>query len=335
MHDALVALIRADPVLELERGRGARRAGDGLQDALAVFGVDVGQQRLSECRPSGGVSAEDLVQLIGPRHLGGREIAAPRADPRQTLRFLKLRHHELALAFGLLAPGDVTHNRAKAGHVAGVVSHRRDRDRDLDQGAVLTSPDSLIELDVLAGPRARDHSFEVSARVRLEHRDRLADRLVRPIAEDLLRAAIPDRDHAVEIGADDCGIGRDDDRRERAIDVLNPLAIGDVAADREPTQPLAGGGRPRRRVDLVPTLAAQAEEVERERLAIESTAVVRLPEPEPVRREHLAHESALDRGGVEACLGEPAPGGEDVAEVAVKERHPRAGQALESAQGEL
>ncbi len=69
VHDALVSLIGSNPVLEVEGGRPARRAGDGLEDALAVVGVDVGEQHVPERRPLRRVPAEDLVKLIGPGDL--------------------------------------------------------------------------------------------------------------------------------------------------------------------------------------------------------------------------------------------------------------------------
>ena len=86
----------------------------------------------------------------------------------------------------------------------GGIANRRDRQRDRDQRAVLAPPNRVEVLDAFAAANAPEHHVLFGKAIRRDqHRDRLPDGLVGGVAEQLLGAAIPGGDDAVEILADD------------------------------------------------------------------------------------------------------------------------------------
>src|SRR3954462_479589 len=110
----------------------------------------------------------------------------------------------LKLPFNLLAIGNIPGNLRGANHGAIGIANRRDCQRDRDERAVLTPANRVEMLDAFAAADAPEHHLLFREAVwRNHHRDGLPDRLFGGVAEQLLGAAIPGGDDAVEIFADD------------------------------------------------------------------------------------------------------------------------------------
>src|SRR6185437_12495603 len=103
------------------------------------------------------------------------------------------------LPLGLLPPGHVAGDLGDADDPPGVVLDRRDRQRDVDDGAVLAAPLRLVAGDPLAPADPLEDAGDLVALTRRhEQADVAADRLLGGIAEDPLGPGVPARDHAVE-----------------------------------------------------------------------------------------------------------------------------------------
>src|SRR4030095_10843582 len=112
-----------------------------------------------------------------------------------------------------------------------VVSDNRSHcQRDVHQRAVLSTADGFDMMDPLAAAYAlQDGALFIDAIRRHENLDRLADDLLRSVAEDALRAGVPGADDAVQIFADDRIVGRFDYGGELGFSLLGLLALADVA----------------------------------------------------------------------------------------------------------
>src|SRR5664280_2438800 len=104
------------------------------------------------------------------------------------------------LIFEGLALADIEEETDGAYDLARLVSSRRRRDNDLDRRAVLSQALRLF-VEGLAGEERVEVTSCLLAR---GEGIRLADRLFRPPAEELLGAGIPERDEAISPDGDDC-----------------------------------------------------------------------------------------------------------------------------------
>src|SRR5262245_25669962 len=98
-------------------------------------------------------------------------------------------------------------------------------------------------IDLVAAANQRQHRVFFALTIGgHDDANRFADHLRRGVAEHLLRRAVPRRDDAVEVLADDRVVARLDDRRETPHGALGGSAAGDVAPDPERADGLAVGG---------------------------------------------------------------------------------------------
>src|SRR5207253_2160359 len=104
------------------------------------------------------------------------------------------------------------------------VSHRRDGQRDVDERAVLAPPHGLEVLHRFAAAETLQDTLLLLAPVgRNDEEDRLADRLGRRVAEELLGRPVPRRDGAVQRLADDRVVGRFHDGSESRRRLTDPF----------------------------------------------------------------------------------------------------------------
>src|SRR5262249_38690749 len=102
------------------------------------------------------------------------------------------------------APGDVARDLRGADDPPLDVANRRDRERDVEQAAVLAPADGFEVVDALAASDARENfGLFIEPVGRDQDGDRLSDHLCSLIAEQTLGALVPGGNHAVEIFADD------------------------------------------------------------------------------------------------------------------------------------
>src|SRR5579883_2218664 len=167
-------------VVEIVRDR-ARAATDGLQLAR------LDQRRLA--LPQGGRSLLDLLL---------------QAFVQSSQRFL-----------GALLARNVARDRRAADDGPATVPDRRGRPGNVDRATILPLSHGLERLDRPPSPKLRQDMLLLAEPVgRNEDSDGAADHLVRAIAEQSLRAAIPARNGAVERLADDRVLGRGDEDRK-------------------------------------------------------------------------------------------------------------------------
>src|SRR5690606_34637285 len=89
------------------------------------------------------------------------------------------------------------------------VVDRRDHERDLDEAAVLATTHRLVMIDALAATDAlEDGGLLVRPVIRNENYDRTAHGFLGRVAVDALGTAVPARDDAVEVRADDRIVAR-------------------------------------------------------------------------------------------------------------------------------
>ena len=109
--------------------------------------------------------------------------------------------------------GDVAGDDGGAGDLAPLAADGRDRERDVDDAAVLSEPLGLVVLDVLpVEDAAQDPLLLAGAIGRDQDPDRPSDHLVLAVEIEALRAGIPARDDAVAVLAEDRVVRRVDDR---------------------------------------------------------------------------------------------------------------------------
>src|SRR6185312_9601480 len=112
------------------------------------------------------------------------------------------------LLLGLLPTRHVAGDLGDADDPPGVVLDRRDRQRDVDDDAVLAEPLRLVAGDPLAPADTLEDAGDLVALTgRHEQADVPADGLLGGIAEDPLGPGVPARDHAVKRLADDGVVG--------------------------------------------------------------------------------------------------------------------------------
>ncbi len=130
---------------------------------------------------------------------------------------------------GPLALGDVADDLRGPDDPAVVVLDRGDGHGHVEPSAVLGQPHGLQVLDALAVPHAiQDLLFLLDPLRRQQQRDRLADDLLRPVAEEAFCPRVPGLDDAVEVLGEDGIVGRLDDCRQPRQRLLGLLAVGDV-----------------------------------------------------------------------------------------------------------
>src|SRR5271155_1885710 len=84
------------------------------------------------------------------------------------------------------------------------ISDRRNGQGNINQLPILALPNGFIVFDALAAPDSlQDRLLLVLAIGWDQNRNRLADDFLRKVAENALRAAVPTRDGAIEVLADD------------------------------------------------------------------------------------------------------------------------------------
>jgi hypothetical protein len=109
-----------------------------------------------------------------------------------------------------------------------LVGNWGNRQRNIDETAVLAMTDCVVMLDLLAPADAiKDRGFFIMALLWNEDGDRLADHFLRPVPEKLLSALVPTLDDAVEILAEDrVPRGFDDCRELRGSFIGSAIAFG-------------------------------------------------------------------------------------------------------------
>ena len=106
--------------------------------------------------------------------------------------------------FGDLPRRDVARDFRGADNDAFCIPHRRDRQRNVDQRAVLAPPHGFIVIDAFTASDApKDRRFLLLQVRRDQDGDGLADDLVGGVAEHALGALVPAVDDAIKVLADD------------------------------------------------------------------------------------------------------------------------------------
>src|SRR5262245_15235567 len=112
------------------------------------------------------------------------------------------------------------------------IAQRRNRERNVNQSSILTTPDSFVMAYVFAPPNPlQDQPFLVLTIWRKQEQDRLADDFFGRIAKHTFRALVPALDDAVEVFTYDCVFGRLDDGSEPLNAMLCFLALSNVASE--------------------------------------------------------------------------------------------------------
>ncbi len=162
-----------------------------------------------------------------------------------------VQRHVAEVALGLFPPRDVPRDGRGADRLAAPVEDRRDRDRDLDPGAVLPDPGGLVVLDRLSPAHSCQQLGELLGPIRRDDEaDRLPHRLLAVVAVEPLRRRIPVGNDAVERLTED-GVFRRFYHAPEERQLLLRL-VGRLAPDhRTATSPLPTGirGIPRARSD--------------------------------------------------------------------------------------
>ena len=213
---------------ELERGRVGRV--DGAEQ-LVADAPDRLLARIAVERLRTRVPVDDRpAQLPGDDRLP-RQLEQPSLPPRLGRR--------------PLASRDVAGDLRGADDPALPVAHGRDRERDLDQRAVLAPAHGLEALDPLAAADAPEDGRHLVLPARGgEERDVAADDLPGRVAEEALGGGVPARDDAVEVLADDRVVGARDDRRQERLGEAVPGPRQVRRHPQSPVRPTGGAVRP-------------------------------------------------------------------------------------------
>lgn len=100
---------------------------------------------------------------------------------------------------GVLGRGNVSRDLGGTKNLARRILHRRHRQRDMDETAILAPSHRVEMLDLLAGAQLPDDRFFfVKPILGDDDRDRAADRLVSGKAKKLLGPGIPAHDDAIK-----------------------------------------------------------------------------------------------------------------------------------------
>ena len=197
------------------------------------------------------------------------------------------------------------------------VVDRADGERDVDQPPVPGASYGLERAHGLAAPQHRHDRGVLVHPGRLQHADVLAHDLLGRVAVELLGAAVPRRDHAVRVVAEDRVGRRVDDRREQPGGLLGPLQVAGEPdlADRAQHRPVGvGHGELGPDEDLVgePSSGVVGEVVvvgEREHRRAAGQATELVPGVLAVRpREVEAHDDAVERAGGQHVEGRAEAG---------------------------
>jgi hypothetical protein len=193
---------------------GSRRTLDGLSRSFVDDTEDVVERaaRRVRDRPPGQVLGGDIEVGHQSARVGGNHGVGDAVQRDAEPGPLRRQRRHRAIAFG-----DIARHLRRADDVAGLVAHRRNRERNVDPATVLPHANGLEVVDPLAGSDAgEDVRFFVLALGRNEDVDRLADQLVGRIAEDPLGRGIAGLDDAVEVFRENRVLGGLDDRGEIA-----------------------------------------------------------------------------------------------------------------------
>ena len=190
----------------------------GVVDALPAPAFHLLLRRPRVFIPPPVIPVDEAVGLRRPRQL--RDIL------REPAKLILLLPQHL---FGPLPRRDVARDLRGADDFSRTVDDRRGSERDVDQRAILASPHGFKMFDSFAAP-------DVVEDIRLlrvafggnEHEHRLADDLLRGVAKEPLRPAVPTGDDAVEGFRNDRVVRIFDDRRESGAGRALGEACGDV-----------------------------------------------------------------------------------------------------------
>ena len=188
---------------------------------VGILEVRLGQQAVGpgeRMHPAG----EALDEILRPRR-SGKRLGGDSLHHRHGVAHpvIELVDEEPLLDLEPLALGDVARHLGGADDRPEPVAQWRYGERDIDHAPVLGHPDGLVMVDHLAPAQPRqDLALLVMQLGRDEAGDRLADHLVRRIAENAGRTGVPRGDPALQRLADDGVVGgRDDCRKPRQLHV--------------------------------------------------------------------------------------------------------------------
>src|SRR5262249_88413 len=146
--------------------------------------------------------AQLSIQLLCPAHLAGLGVVGPRSGIPGFLRHFEPLVDLVQVAFRALAFGYVTMNDRDTHHVSARVSDRAGADPNLDQASVFAPPGRL-EINLLA---LKDASQPLPStlvrRVGSKQPQRLANRLGRRVAVELLSGRVPCLNSCVRVDAE-------------------------------------------------------------------------------------------------------------------------------------
>lgn len=128
--------------------------------------------------------------------------------------------------------GDIAGNFRGADYFPGLIGHRGNGQRDLNQTSVLAAALSFEMIDRLAAPDAMENiGFLMQAFGRDDYGNRFANRLLAKITEQALSPLVPGLNNAVEIFADDGVVAGFDNGRKTTRYALRALVIADIDQD--------------------------------------------------------------------------------------------------------
>src|SRR4029077_4090556 len=146
--------------------------------------------------------------------------------------------------FRSLALGDVAPDLRGADDCTFSVRRGRNRQRNIDQAAVLMPAHGLVVVDGFTAADARENSRLLVEPIRRnQDGDRPADALRGFVSEQALGPAIPGPDDSVEILADDGVVGGFDDRGELLGRLLRALALRQIKHESDTLIPAFLEGR--------------------------------------------------------------------------------------------
>jgi hypothetical protein len=122
------------------------------------------------------------------------------------------------LLFGRLTQGDVAGHGGGADDQAVAIVHRRDGEADIAALAAPRDPHGVMVIEAAAALDSIEDQLPLAGAIRRnQHGHRLAQRVRRRVAEQLLGAGVPRSDRPVQGRADDRVAARRDDGREQRV----------------------------------------------------------------------------------------------------------------------
>src|SRR5690349_2192038 len=138
-----------------------------------------------------------------------------------------------------LPRADVAGNVGSADHRTCRIMQGRNRKRSVNQCSIFAAADGFVMVDALAAANALQVIQLLVPTIGWNDQcNRPSDNLFGCIAENAFCPLVPARDYTTEIGAYDRVIGRLDQRNQALGSLFRLLALGDVAADPEPSHGL-------------------------------------------------------------------------------------------------